>query len=56
MRGIMISNIQGDRRFKFCQCSKCNIVAQCTPSFDFYVKPSCNLLLCEKCFRAGEKY
>lgn len=39
------------RGYKQCKCSKCGIVSQCTPNFDFYTTTDPNgPLLCERCF------
>jgi hypothetical protein len=43
------------RAYRLCKCHECGIVAQCTPSFDFYTDSVADLngepLRCEMCFR-----
>ena len=43
----------GDYAGKLCKCRKCETVARCTVSFDFYVidGQDDDLLTCELCFR-----
>ena len=45
-----------DRCWKVCKCSKCGIIAQCIPIFDFYGDDNKKEpLICENCFRKGLK-
>jgi len=40
------------RRHKYCLCSRCGLVARCTPRFDYWTRamfPS--RLLCDTCFK-----
>lgn len=41
----------GDRRGKYCRCSKCSRIEPCTPLFDFFKMNCCAVegLLCEPC-------
>ena len=42
-----------DRRYKICKCSRCGVIAVCTPGFDFYTTPSSDgWLRCETCMRS----
>lgn len=43
------------RGYMMCKCGACGIVAQCTPSFDFYTKTDekTGLLYCERCTMHG---
>ena len=48
----IIESANEDRGYKLCKCSICDVVARCTPSFDFYSTPETgDKLLCENCFR-----
>lgn len=43
-----------NRCYQICKCSKCNIVRECTPSFDFYTLDEDGdngPLVCESCMR-----
>lgn len=45
-----ITNPSVDRGWKICQCHRCGVIAQCTPSFDFYEPASePGVLICEHC-------
>lgn len=39
-----------DRCWKKCKCSKCDTVAECEPTFDFYGADG-EPLICENCFK-----
>lgn len=39
-----------NRAYKFCRCSKCGLVAECTPTHDFYWKEDgVSPLFCPPC-------
>lgn len=40
----------GKLAYKICRCSDCKLVAQCTPSEDFFVSMRDGRLRCERCF------
>ena len=46
----------GDRRYKWCRCAVCEVVAKCRPTFDFYTAAGddTGLLRCENCQRKVE--
>lgn len=38
-----------ERRYKFCECSRCGKVERCTPEHDFYLDKAETRLYCESC-------
>ncbi len=51
MNIILTHATEEERCWKQCKCSKCGIIAQCTPDFDFYTpfnSPD-SPLVCERC-------
>jgi hypothetical protein len=55
MNEKILTHCTEDARYRLCKCSECGLVAQCTPSFDFYTESLEPLngepLWCEICFR-----
>lgn len=46
-----ITEVGPERKYRFCKCWQCGLVARCTPAFDFY-GGDCGPLTCETCMRA----